>query len=137
MGTEDFLSGLQRMMRDTDESSTSAIEDQEWLEPQPHNKYLVQFRQQCPSFTFSQRLQMKARSGTYEYFSIVSKLMSQQFSQTDKQQTEQSHAFYMILRRSNSEQNLTVSSPQIHFRKRINRSCRRKPAKLSKFSDSM
>ena len=31
--------------------------------------------------------------------------------QTDKQQTEQSHAFYMILRRSNSEQNLTVSSP--------------------------
>jgi len=31
--------------------------------------------------------------------------------QTYKQQTEQSHAFYMILRRSNSEQNLTVSSP--------------------------
>lgn len=57
--------------------------------------------------------------------------------QTDKQQREQSHAFYMILRHSNSEQNLKVSTPQIHFRNRINRSCRRQPGKLRQFSDRM
>ena len=55
MGTEDFLSALQRIRRGTDESSSSSIvEVQEWLEPHLHKKYLDYFRQQCQFFTFSQ-----------------------------------------------------------------------------------
>jgi hypothetical protein len=71
--------------------------------------------------------QKKARSGTYFRRRPAAERVSEEgphqnvfhcnfgtvastILQTDKQQTEQSHAFYMIHRLSNSEQNLTVSS---------------------------
>jgi len=109
MGTEDLLSGLQRIRRDTDESYSSTLEVQEWLESHLHKKYFVKFESSAPSLRF--HTEASNKGSQRDVFQYNFETDASTILQTNKQQTQQSHAFYMILRRSNSEQNLTVSSP--------------------------